>query len=810
MTCFRFALTALALATPCLDAATHVTSNGVTWTFADDHKTGVFVNGDPWVIGPVVVTSITNSLNDPGFTPRPGQNGSMINPGVDTRHGYESALHNYDASLNAGLPNGNPLSASNPIKLSPGSTLVSAVSWLYHSETNKEPGCPDFYGKTNAPRPALRSVGILTIVDAAPPADAFRPAYSAPDKSIRFLASQIDYSRLPVLALPAGADAPSFASLADAFSKTWLDHVYGWIGGQTHPSEHMPDYGRHMGRLVGDATLRLFTDGVPRGQNPDKDRLLIGLIQYGIDSTGIADAGGGWPADGGIGLGRKWPVLFAGALLGDSHMLDVGQWKTRFQEDEQTFYVTQAEVDITNGSNWKPDKRAARQPYTKADIGTPEWGIHHAKDPRLDNAHSSATYREATNATVPAFALAAHLMHLKKAWNHPAFFDYSDRAMAGERAKVARPSAFLEAMWTAYRPSAAPKIAFPASAWTPPPAGAPVIPAAKVTEAVSVIERVVGADGVSGTIVVQNGYILWSGDHVNEVRPVWSCTKSFLSTCLGLLWDDGKLSPDDLASKHLPDLAKDYPTVTLRHLATFTSGVHINDGTLDAGPPDYSPGAAMHYSAQADLLALALTRIAGEPLRDLFKRRIADPVGMDPAGWVWKDFGEHDSLIVNGGAGRPERGLHMTAQNLARFGWLYANDGVWNGRRLISQRYITEATVPQVDARIPLHDPKGWYHVLPGRYGLNWWTNGIGADDKRLWPSAPASAFAAQGNKNNICIIVPEWKLVLVRTGQDKIIDVGLYDEALRILGENLPTQNSASVPTRFPHDTATTPLIVR
>jgi CubicO group peptidase (beta-lactamase class C family)/S-formylglutathione hydrolase FrmB len=331
-------------------------------------------------------------------------------------------------------------------------------------------------------------------------------------------------------------------------------------------------------------------------------------------------------------------------------------------------------------------------------------------------------------------------------------------------------------------------VVFPAKDWTRPPADARVIAPADVDHAVAALKAVVGKDGVSGVMVIQNGYLLWAGDRIDEKRPVWSCTKSFLSTCLGLLWDDGKLTPDDLASKYLPELAKDYPTVTLRHLATFTSGVHVEDGKLEAGAPDYAPGAAMHYSAQSDLLGRILTRVAGEPLADLFKRRVADPIGMDPAGWEWKHAGSPDGIVVNGGAGYPDSGMHMTARNLARFGWLYANGGVWDGRRLISERYIALATTPKVSADTPMHDPKGWYYQLPGRYGLNWWTNGIGHDGVRLWPHAPASTFAAQGNKNNICIILPEWKLVLVRTGLDQIIDVQRYDDALKILGEGLPS----------------------
>jgi CubicO group peptidase (beta-lactamase class C family) len=332
---------------------------------------------------------------------------------------------------------------------------------------------------------------------------------------------------------------------------------------------------------------------------------------------------------------------------------------------------------------------------------------------------------------------------------------------------------------------------FPGADWASPPPSADLIPAEKVRAALAALESVVGKDGVSGVVVVQSGYLLWAGDRVDEKRPIWSCTKSFLSTCLGLLWDDGKLTPDDLAATHLPELAVHYPTVTLRQLATFTSGVHVGDGKLESGAPDYAPGAAMHYSAQSDLLARLLTRVAGEPLVELFKRRIAEPIGMDPDAWEWKQAGSPDGIVVNGGAGYPASGLHMSARNLARFGWLYANRGVWQDRRLISERYIALATTPQVSPTTPLHDPKGWYHPLPGRYGLNWWTNGLNREGLRLWPSAPAETFAAQGNKNNICIIVPAWKLVLVRTGADAIIDVARYDVALGILGASAPAAKS-------------------
>ncbi|PTY02917.1 hypothetical protein DB346_07850 [Verrucomicrobia bacterium LW23] len=336
------------------------------------------------------------------------------------------------------------------------------------------------------------------------------------------------------------------------------------------------------------------------------------------------------------------------------------------------------------------------------------------------------------------------------------------------------------------RTAAAGDVVFPGKDWATNPPVASAIPAEKVEEAMALLKTVLGKDGTSQTVVIHNGYMIWAGEDIDNKHIIWSCTKSFMSTCFGLLWDDGKCAPDDLASKYLPELAKDYPAVTVRHLATFTSGVKVPKDTIDFTEPDYPVGTAMHYSAQSDLLARILTKIAGEPLQELFRRRIAEPIGMDPAQWEWKHVHIIDGVIVNGGAGHPTSGIHTNARNLARFGWLYANGGNWNGRQLISKRYIDFATRNKVDPALPPHDPKGWYTCLPGRYGFNWWTNGVDAKGEWLWPDVPASSFAAQGNRNNICIIVPEWKLVLVRMGNDNG-NVGKFNGPLKILGEAIP-----------------------
>ena len=438
---------------PLLHGATSVTQNGITWTFAEDREVGTFCNGEYWVKGPVTIVGISNNLHAAGFTPKLGQDGSMVNPGATSKQGYDCTLNTYDASLNAGLPNGKPISKDNPLVLAPSQTLISMVSWLYRSEKDTEPGCPRFNGGTKAPRPVTRSAALLTCLTEAPPEGSFRPPYCGSDKTIKYNRKTLKTKLLKNLA-PVGA-TPDVAGVEKSMARTWVDHVHEFSGAMVHPSEHMPNYGRDMTREMSEAALMLQLDFSALPGKPSKDQILIHLVQYGIDSAGIADNGGGWPANGGHGLGRKWPILFAGLMLDDAHMKDVGHWKTRFQEDEQTFYVSQKDVDMTHSSQWAPDKRAPIQAYETEDIGMPEWGIRHAEKPEADNRNLKAMYRGVNTPLYPGMALVVLIMDQKKAWNHDALFDYTDRYMkllSENKAKdIGKPRPFFANMWKAYR-----------------------------------------------------------------------------------------------------------------------------------------------------------------------------------------------------------------------------------------------------------------------------------------------------------------------------------------------------------------------
>ncbi|OPZ04583.1 MAG: hypothetical protein BWZ10_03146 [candidate division BRC1 bacterium ADurb.BinA364] len=180
-----------------------------------------------------------------------------------------------------------------------------------------------------------------------------------------------------------------------------------------------------------------------------------------------------------------------------------------------------------------------------------------------------------------------------------------------------------------------------------------------------------------------------------------------------------------------------------------------------------------------------LTRIAEEPIAALFKRRIADPIRMNPERWRWGVEARLDGLDINGGAGNHSAGLHISASEIARFGHLFLNEGLWDGRRLISREWVAMASRVQVPSDLPLERLSG----ADGRgvCGFNWWVNGIGAKGERKWPGAPERAFSASGYNNNDMFVVPEWEMVVVRLGLDqkeKAIDDATYGEFLRQIGE--------------------------
>jgi len=338
---------------------------------------------------------------------------------------------------------------------------------------------------------------------------------------------------------------------------------------------------------------------------------------------------------------------------------------------------------------------------------------------------------------------------------------------------------------------------YPARDWEEATPDSQAVNAAKLTLAVKYLENNVGRDGVKRLAIVRRGRLIWQGSDIDRRHGIWSCTKSFTSTVLGLLIDDGKVKLNTRAQDYLPAMQHAYPGVTLRHFATMTSGYYaVGDeprGDYTHGPSrtPFTPGdkplfvpPGSHYAywdSAMNQFGNVLTRVTGEPIEQTFARRIADPIGMDPESWDWGDFDEVDGVVVNGGSGNNGKHIQISARQFARFGHLFLNRGKWNGEQLISEEWVSAATTVQVSASTPCGHMAS---DIDGRrvYGFNWWVNGAKPDGQRKWSGAPRGTFAAAGFNNNKCFVVPEWEMVVVRRGLDGNVEDIVWSEFFRRL----------------------------
>lgn len=426
------------------EQSTQVSQYGITWTFDQAHEVGQFVNGDTWVVGPVTITSVTPPPGPSNAQTGPVKsiygdvaltddarmrNGSMVLASENSQQGYDSRLQNYDTNLSIHFP----------LDLKPRQSLISTISNTKFPVTVLHEALMWTSEKTSSP--ALKTAAILTCLDKAPPPNAFRPAYAGKDTKL-YTTDDIHWERLP--ALPTVKHTPNWEQFERYFQRPWLDHAHSWVMLYTGPSENQVNYGREFSRVGSIASLMLMLD-VPQAQ---KEKLMIGYLQWGIDVAGLAENGREWIADGGHWNGRKWPLIFTSLMLDDIEMqLTIAE--TVFSEDQQTYY----------GPGWNQETALFQMVFHTHTYGTYEerppstWG----KDDKRQES-----YRVTVSGGLPGTALAAQLMGAKALWNHDAFFDYYDRWMApiDPNSTIERPKQeghsndpFVDAMWQHYRAS---------------------------------------------------------------------------------------------------------------------------------------------------------------------------------------------------------------------------------------------------------------------------------------------------------------------------------------------------------------------
>jgi CubicO group peptidase (beta-lactamase class C family) len=218
----------------------------------------------------------------------------------------------------------------------------------------------------------------------------------------------------------------------------------------------------------------------------------------------------------------------------------------------------------------------------------------------------------------------------------------------------------------------------------------------------------------------------------DERHPVHSTTKSFLSTLVGMAIGDGLLpGVDDLVVPHfpeyqpLPEPSPDKDAITLADLLTMRSGlkfVGAVDDNASAGWPDPAQvmlsrpvvdtpvGEVWNYSSGgSDVIAALLRKATGQTPLAYANEKLFGPLGL-ASNVPW----EASSNGTNHGGW----GLALTPRELARFGELYRNRGLWKGRQIVPAEWTDVATSPK--CQTPWNGQYGyhfWIPNLPGFFG---------------------------------------------------------------------------------------------
>ncbi|MET1258456.1 serine hydrolase [Flagellimonas sp. DF-77] len=291
-------------------------------------------------------------------------------------------------------------------------------------------------------------------------------------------------------------------------------------------------------------------------------------------------------------------------------------------------------------------------------------------------------------------------------------------------------------------------------------------------------------------MILKNGYVVASWGDTKRVDMTFSVTKSFLSTVAGLAFDR-RLLPDPEAKVvqtiwdgtfRGPHNEKISWAHLLQQNSDWSGSLWGIKDWADRPPREGSlddwkfrelkePGTVMEYNdVRVNVLAYSLTHLWRQPLPQVLKKHLMDPIG---ASTTWRWFGyDHAWTEIDGlqmksvtGGGHSGAGIFISAEDMARFGLLFLNKGVWKGERLLSEAWIEKALTPSTPN---------------ANYGYMWWLNQKGS---RHWDGLAENLFYAAGFGGNFIVVDPNNGLVVVTRWLEpnKIGEfMGLVTQALR------------------------------
>jgi len=283
---------------------------------------------------------------------------------------------------------------------------------------------------------------------------------------------------------------------------------------------------------------------------------------------------------------------------------------------------------------------------------------------------------------------------------------------------------------------------------------------------------IIDSNDTHAFLVIQDGKLLyekyWDGYDSARISGSFSAAKSIISLLIGIAIDEGKIkSVEEPAGNYVPHFKTNgLDKVRIKDLLTMSSGTNYFEGdksyfSLNAygyygDDEEYmvnmmerkeAPGVYWQYrSGDTQVLGLIVEKVFGQSISALVSERFMKPMGANA-----------DALWLLDGAEKHEKAFccfNAVARDYAKFGQLVLNKGNWNGKQIVSEKYIAEATTPasSLKDRTENDQPVDYY-------GYQYWMvnhNGV-------------HAIAQNGLFGQYVFIIPEKNAVVVRLGESKV-----------------------------------------
>lgn len=279
---------------------------------------------------------------------------------------------------------------------------------------------------------------------------------------------------------------------------------------------------------------------------------------------------------------------------------------------------------------------------------------------------------------------------------------------------------------------------------------------------------------IDSVLVIKNGYIMYEANldpkfKLISSKPgphaIYSCTKNIISTLIGIAIDQGLLISvnqnilDFFPEHEIANLDAYKQAITIENLLTMTSGLNWTEMVPYSDPANTyniwktsenwvqfvldrpmatEPGSVFNYNTGAShLLSAIIQKVTEESTFRFAQKHLFEPIGIKYRDVVWVT--DPQGIEVGG------TGLALTAQDMARYGYLYLNNGIWDGKQIVSSKWVEMSTKAYIQR-------ESWPFGYD--YAYHWW----------IYPDF--NAYVAMGYGGQRIFVIPDAELVVIFTAK--------------------------------------------